>query len=207
MKNAGISREANIVEVHPSFPARTIPEFIAFAKTNPGKINMASAGIGSAGHVAGELFRMTTGINLTHVPYRGLAPALTDLIAGQVQVCFANLPGSIEFVRAGTLRALAVTTEARSQALPDIPTVAEFIPGFEASSTFGLGAPRGTPTDIIDRLNREVNAGLADPRIKARLAEFGGATLAGSPADFGKLLAEETEKWGKVIRTGNIKPE
>jgi len=204
---AGISREANIVEIHLSTPAKTIPEFIAYAKANPGNMNMASAGIGSAGHVAGELFKMTTGIDMTHVPYRGLAPALTDLIAGQVQICFANLPGSIEFVRAGTLRALAVTTAARSHALPDIPTVDEFIPGYEASSTFGLGAPRGTPADIIDRLNREINAGLADPKIKARLAEFGGTVLPGSPADFGKLLEQETEKWGKVIRAGNIKPE
>jgi tripartite-type tricarboxylate transporter receptor subunit TctC len=204
---AGISRESNIVEVHPSIPAKTIPEFIAHAKASPGQINMASAGIGSAGHVAGELFKMMTGIGLTHVPYRGLAPALTDLIGGQVHVCFANLPGSIEYVRAGKLRALAVTTATRSEVLPDIPTVAEFIPGYEASSTFGLGAPRNTPTDIIDKLNKEINAGIADPKIKARLATFGGTTLAGSPADFGRIMAAETEKWGKVIRAGSIKPE
>ena len=204
---AGISREANIVEVHPSIPAKTIPEFIAHAKASPGQINMASAGIGSAGHVAGELFKMMTGIGLTHVPYRGLAPALTDLIGGQVHVCFANLPGSIEYVRAGKLRALAVTTATRSEVLPDIPTVAEFVPGYEASSTFGVGAPRNTPTDIIDRLNKEINAGIADPKIKARLATFGGTALAGSPADFGRVMAEETEKWGKVIRAGSIKPE
>jgi tripartite-type tricarboxylate transporter receptor subunit TctC len=193
------------VEVHPSIPAKTIPEFIAYAKANPGKINMASAGIGSAGHVAGELFKMATGVNLTHVPYRGLAPALTDLIGGQMQVCFANLPGSIEHVRAGTLRALAVTTAMRSEALPDIPTVDEFVQGYEASSTFGLGAPRNTPTDIIDRLNREINAGLADPRIKARLADFGGTALPGSPAAFGIVMARETEKWGKVVKTAAIK--
>ena len=169
---AGISREANIVEVHPSVPAKTIPEFIAHAKANPGKINMASAGIGSAGHVAGELFKMKTGVNLTHVPYRGLAPALTDLIGGQVHICFANLRGSIEHVRAGRLRALAVTTATRSEVLPDIPTVDEFVPDYEASSTFGLGAPRNTPIDIVDRLNKEVNAGLGDPKFKARLADF-----------------------------------
>jgi tripartite-type tricarboxylate transporter receptor subunit TctC len=157
--------------------------------------------------VAGELFKMMTGVNLTHVPYRGLAPALTDLIGGQVQVCFANLPGSIEYIRAGTLRALAVTTATRSDALPDIPTVDAFVPNYEASSTFGFGAPRGTPADIIDKLNKEINAGLADPRIKARLAEFGGTALPGSPADFGKLLVEESEKWGKVIRAGNIRAE
>jgi tripartite-type tricarboxylate transporter receptor subunit TctC len=204
---AGISREANIVEVHLSVPAKTIPELIAHAKANPGKLNMASAGIGSAGHMAGELFKMTTGISLTHVPYRGLAPALTDLIGGQVQVCFANLPGSIEYVRAGKLRALALTTAKRSDALPDIPTVDEFIPDYEASSTFGIGAPRNTPTDIVDKLNNEINAGIADPKIKARLATFGGTAIPGSPADFGKILAAETEKWGKVIRAGNIKAE
>jgi len=204
---AGISREANVVEVHPSIPAKTIPEFIAHAKSNPGRINMASAGIGSAGHMAGELFKLMVGVSLTHVPYRGLAPALTDLIGGQVHVCFANVPASIEYVRADKLRALAVTTAARSEALPDISTVAEFVPGYEASSTFGFGAPRNTPTDIIDRLNKEINAGLDDPKIKARLASFGGTTLAGSPADFGRTMAAETEKWAKVIRAGNIKPD
>ncbi len=186
---AGISREANIVEIHPSVAAKTIPEFIAHAKANPGKINMASAGIGSAGHVAGELFKMKTGVNLTHVPYRGLAPALTDLIGGQVHICFANLRGSIEHVRAGRLRALAVTTATRSEVLPNIPTVDEFVPDYEASSTFGLGAPRNTPIDIVDRLNKEVNAGLGDPKFKARLADFGGIALPGSPADFGRIMA------------------
>jgi tripartite-type tricarboxylate transporter receptor subunit TctC len=204
---AGISREANIVEVHPSIPAKTIPEFIAHAKANPGRINMASAGIGSAGHVAGELFKMKTGISLTHVPYRGLAPALTDLIGGQVHVCFANLLGSIEHVRAGRLRALAVTTTTRSEALPDIPTVDEFVPDYEASSTFGLGAPRNTPIDIIDKLNKEINAGLADLKIKARLADFGGTALGGSPADFGRVMAEETEKWGKVVKFSGAKSD
>jgi tripartite-type tricarboxylate transporter receptor subunit TctC len=204
---AGISREANIVEVHPSVPAKTIPEFIAHAKANPGKINMASAGIGSAGHVAGELFKMKTGVNLTHVPYRGLAPALTDLIGGQVHICFANLRGSIEHVRAGRLRALAVTTATRSEVLPDIPTVDEFVPDYEASSTFGLGAPRNTPIDIVDRLNKEVNAGLGDPKFKARLADFGGTALPGSPADFGRIMAEETEKWGKVVKFSGAKAD
>jgi len=204
---AGISREANIVEVHPSVPAKTIPEFIAHAKANSGKINMASAGIGSAGHVAGELFKMKTGVNLTHVPYRGLAPALTDLIGGQVHICFANLPGSIEHVRAGRLRALAVTTATRSEALPDIPTVNEFVPDYEASSTFGLGAPRNTPIDIIDRLNKEVNAGLGAPKFKARLADFGGTALPGSPADFGRIMADETEKWGKVVKFSGAKAD
>jgi tripartite-type tricarboxylate transporter receptor subunit TctC len=204
---AGISREANIVEVHPSVPAKTIPEFIAHAKANPGKINMASAGIGSAGHVAGELFKMKTGVNLTHVPYRGLAPALTDLIGGQVHICFANLRGSIEHVRAGRLRALAVTTATRSEVLPDIPTVDEFVPDYEASSTFGLGAPRNTPIDIVDRLNKEVNAGLGDPKFKARLADFGGTALSGSPADFGRIMAEETEKWGKVVKFSGAKAD
>jgi tripartite-type tricarboxylate transporter receptor subunit TctC len=204
---AGISREANIVEVHPSVPAKTIPEFIAHAKANSGKINMASAGIGSAGHVAGELFKIKTGVNLTHVPYRGLAPALTDLIGGQVHICFANLRGSIEHVRAGRLRALAVTTATRSEVLPDIPTVDEFVPDYEASSTFGLGAPRNTPIDIVDRLNKEVNAGLGDPKFKARLADFGGTALPGSPADFGRIMAEETEKWGKVVKFSGAKAD
>jgi tripartite-type tricarboxylate transporter receptor subunit TctC len=195
------------MEVHPSVPARTVPEFIAYAKANPGKINMASGGNGSVSHVAGELFKMMTGINMQHVPYRGTGPALNDLLAGQVQIMFEAMSGSIGQIRAGNLRALAVTTATRSQALPDIPTVAEFVPGYEASNFHGLGAPSNTPAEIIERLNKEVNAGLADPKIKARLADLGGDVLALSPADFGKLIADETEKWGKVIRAANIKPE
>jgi tripartite-type tricarboxylate transporter receptor subunit TctC len=195
------------MEVHPSVPARTVPEFIAYAKANPGKINMASGGNGSVSHVAGELFKMMTGINMQHVPYRGTGPALNDLLAGQVQIMFETMSGSIGQIRAGNLRALAVTTATRSQALPDIPTVAEFVPGYEASNFHGLGAPSNTPAEIIERLNKEVNAGLADPKIKARLADLGGDVLALSPADFGKLIADETEKWGKVIRAANIKPE
>ena len=204
---AGISREANILAMHPSVPATTVPEFIAHAMANPGKISMASAGIGSAGHMAGELFKMMTGVDLAHVPYRGLAPALTDLIAGQVHVCFANLPASIEYVRAGKLRALAVTTTAPSDALPDVPTVAKYVPGYEASTLFGLGVPRETPTAIVELLNREVNAGLLDQRFQTRVADLGSTVLSGSPADFGALMAAETEKWAKVIRAGKIKAE
>jgi len=204
---ASISREASLMIVSPSVPAKTVPEFIAHAKANPGKVNMASAGIGSAGHVAGELFKMMTGLVVAHVPYRGLAPALTDLIGGQVDVCFANLPGAIEHVRSGKLRALAVTTAARSEALPDVPALGEFIAGYEASSLFGLGAPRNTPSAIVDLLNKEINAALVDPKIKARLVDFGDMALAGSPADFGTLMAEETEKWGKVVKAAAVKPE
>jgi tripartite-type tricarboxylate transporter receptor subunit TctC len=204
---ASLSREASVVDVNPSSPAKTIPEFIAHAKANPGKVNMASAGIGSAGHVAGELFKMMTGINLAHVPYRGLAPAITDLLGGQVDVCFANLPGSIEYIRTGKLRALAVTTATPSEALPDVPALATFVPGYEASSIFGLGAPKSTPAAIIDVLNKQVNAGLGDPKFKARLADLGSTVLAGSPAAFGTLLAEETEKWGKVVKAAGIRPE
>jgi tripartite-type tricarboxylate transporter receptor subunit TctC len=193
--------------VNPSVPAKSIPEFIAYAKANPGKINMASGGVGSAHHVNGELFKMMAGVNLVHVPYRGAGPALVDLLAGQVQVMFAFMSSSIEYVRAGKLRALAVTTATRSDALPDIPTVGEFVPGYEASGWFGVGAPKATPAEIVDQLNKEINAGLADPKMKARLADLGGTVLAGSPADFGKLIAEETEKWGKVIRAANIKAE
>ena len=188
-----------VMVVHPSVPAKTVPEFIAYAKANPGKINMASAGNGTAPHVSGELFKMMTGVDMVHVPYRGAAPALTDLLGGQVQVMFGTMPASIEHIRAGKLRALAVTTATRSEALPDIPTVGEFVPGYEASAWFGVGAPKNTPAEIVDRLNKEINAGLADPKMKARLAELGGTVLAGSPADFGKLIADETEKWGKVI--------
>jgi tripartite-type tricarboxylate transporter receptor subunit TctC len=204
---AGISRYTNLMEVNPSFPAKTVPEFIAYAKANPGKINMASGGNGTSQHLSGELFRMMTGVNMLHVPYRGAAPALTDLLGGQVQVMFDAMVSSIEHIRAGKLRALAVTTATRSETLPDIPTLAEFVPGYETSGWAGLGAPRETPTEIIDRLNKEINAGLADPKLKARFAELGGTVLPGSPADFGKLIAEETEKWGKVVKFAGIKPD
>jgi tripartite-type tricarboxylate transporter receptor subunit TctC len=204
---AGVVDVPAVLLVNPSFPARTTPEFIAYAKANPGKINMASAGNGSSTHLAGELFRMMTGVNMQHVPYRGAPPALTDLIAGQVQVFLGNLPASIEYVRAGTLRAMAVTTATRSEALPDVPTVGDFVPGYQSSAWMGLGVPRNTPEDIVARLNKEVNAGLADPRLKARLADVGGAVLAGSPADFGKLIADETDKWGKVIKFAGLKAE
>jgi tripartite-type tricarboxylate transporter receptor subunit TctC len=203
---AGIARAHLVMLVHPSFPASTVPEFIAHAKAHPGTVNMASAGSGSSPRLAGELFKLMTGIDLVHVPYRGGAPALSDLIAGQVQVMFSNLPAA-EYIRAGKLRALAVTTAARSDELPDVPTVGEFVPGYEASAWYGLGAPRGTPADIIEKLNRETNAALADPRIKARLAEFGGAPLIGSSANFGTLIAAETEKWGKVVTFASLKPD
>jgi tripartite-type tricarboxylate transporter receptor subunit TctC len=202
---ASISHETYGMEVHPSFPAKTVSEFIAYAKANPGKLNMASPGNGSAPHVAGELFKIMTDVDMMHVPYRGSAPALTDLIAGQVQVMFSPLSSSIEYVRGGKLRALAVTTATRSEALPDIPTVGESVPGYEASGWFGVGAPRNTPADIVDRLNREINAGLADPKLKAKLANLGASAFVGSPADFGRLVADQTEKWGKVIRAAHIK--
>jgi tripartite-type tricarboxylate transporter receptor subunit TctC len=204
---AGIIRAPNVMVVNPAFPAKTVPEFIAYAKANPGKLNMASAGIGSAPHIYGEMFKMMTGVDMVHVPYRGNAPALTDLIGGQVQVYFDNMPSSIEYIRAGRLRALAVTTATRWEGLPDIPTVAEFVPGFEASGWFGIGAPRNTPAEIIERLNKEINAGLADPKLKAQFAELGGTALVLSPRAFGDLIAAETEKWAKVIRAANIKPE
>ena len=191
--------------VHPSVPAQTVPEFIAYAKANPGKISMASAGNGTVSHVAGELFKMMAGVDMVHVPFRGSAPALTDLLGGQVQVMFVTTSASIAYIKSGKLRTLAVTTAARLEALPDIPTVGDFLPGYEATSVWGLGAPRNTPTEIIDKLNKEINAALADPKMKARLADLGGTTIAGLPADFGKLIANETEKWGKVIRTANIK--
>src|SRR5262249_32343201 len=203
----GIMRVPNVMVVHPSLPAKTVPEFITYAKGNPGKIGMASGGMGTTGHLSGELFKMMTGVDMVHVPYRGQAPALTDLLAGQVQVYFNSPPASIEYIKAGTPRALAVTTATRSETLPDIPTVGEFVPGYEASQWFGIGAPKNTPTEIVDKLNNEINAGLADPKMKARLAELGGTALAGSSADFRKLIADETEKWGKVIRAANIKPE
>ena len=197
----------NVMVVNPSVPTKTVPEFIAYAKVNPGKINMASSGSGSTLHVSGELFKMMASVDLTHVPYRGTAPALTDLLSGQVQVVFSPMPGAIEYIRSGKLRALAVTTSMRSEELPDIPTIGDFVPGYEASLFYGLCAPRNTATEIVDKLNKEINAALADPKIKARFADLGGMTLPGSPSDFGKLIAEETEKWGKVIRAANIKPE
>ena len=204
---ASIIRQPLIMLVNPSLPVKTVPEFIAYAKANPGKINMASAGNGTSQHVSGELFKIMAGIDMVHVPYRGPAPALTDLLGGQVQVYFATQGPSIEYIRAGKLRALAVTTAARSEALPDLSTVGEFLPGFEASLVYGLGAPKNTPAEIVDKLNKEINAALSDPKIKARLADMDGTVLALSPADFGKLMADETEKWGKVIRAANIKPE
>jgi tripartite-type tricarboxylate transporter receptor subunit TctC len=203
---ASIDRQPFAIEVHPSVPVKTVPEFIAYAKANPGRINMASAGPGSGNHVAGELFKMMTGVNLVHVPYRGAGPALVDLLGGQVQVMFASMSSSIEYVRAGKLRALAVTIATRSPVLPDLPTVAEFVPGYEFSFWTGVGAPRNTPAEIVDKLNTEINAALADPKMKARLAEWGATALPGSPADFGKLVAEETEKWGKVVKFAGIKP-
>jgi tripartite-type tricarboxylate transporter receptor subunit TctC len=204
---AGIIRVPNVMEVNPAVPVKSVPEFIAYAKDNPGKINVGSGGNGTPAHVSGELFKMMTGIAMVHVPYRGSAPMLTDLLGGQVQVGFEPMPGTIEHIRAGKLRPLAVTTAMRSEALPNIPTVADFVPGYEASAFFGIGAPKNTPTEIVEKLNKEINAALADPTIKARLAELGGTVLAGSPDNFGKLIAEETEKWGKVIRAANIKAE
>jgi tripartite-type tricarboxylate transporter receptor subunit TctC len=200
-------RVSNVLVVHPSFPARTVPEFIAYAKANPGKLSMASGGIGSGSHMAGELFKMMAGVDMVHVPYRGAGPALSDVLGGLVQVMFDLMPNSIEHIRAGKLRGLAVTTATRSPELPDIPAVGDFVLGYEASAVFGIVAPRNTPADIVDRLNREINAGLADPSIKARLAQLSGTVLAGSPVDFGKLFADETEKWGKVIRAAHIKAE
>jgi tripartite-type tricarboxylate transporter receptor subunit TctC len=197
---AGIIRVPNVMEVNPGFPAKTVAEFIAFGKANPGKINMASSGNGTSVHLSGELFMAMTGVKMTHVPYRGSGPALTDLIAGTVDVMFDNLPASIEFIKSGKLRALAVTTEKRNEALPDVPTVGETVPGYEASAWFGIGAPKGTPAAIIEKLNRTVNAALADPKMKARLADLGGIPLAGSPAEFGKVMASETEKWAKAVK-------
>jgi tripartite-type tricarboxylate transporter receptor subunit TctC len=202
---AGIMSVPNIMAIHPSVPAQTVPEFISYARANPGKVNMASAGTGTSPHLSGELFKMMTGVNMVHVPYRGMAPALNDLLGGQVQVCFGTASSCIQYVKAGKLRALAVTTASRSEALPNVPTVAEFIPGYEATTWYGIGAPRNTPVDIIDTLNKEVNAALADPKMRARLADLAGTVLPGSPATLGMFIADETEKWGKVIRTANIK--
>ena len=204
---AGIIRVPGVMEVNPSIPVRSVPEFIAYAKANPGKVNYASAGSGTPQHVGAELFKLMTGVEMVHVPYRGNAPALTDLLGGQVQVMFDTMPNSIEYIKAGKLRPLAVTTTTRWEGLPELPTVNEFVPGYEASGWYGLVAPKNTPTEITDKLNKEVNAALNDAKMKTRLADMGGTMLGGSPADFGKLIADETEKWGKVIRAGNIKPE
>jgi len=204
---ASIAHVPLVMEVTPSVPAKTVPEFIAYAKANPGKLNMASNGNGTVAHVAGELFKMMAGVNMVHVPYRGAGPALTDMLGGQVQVMFDNVPSSIEHIKSGKLRALAVTTTTRSEALPDIPTVAEFLPGYEAATWQGIGTPKNTPAEIVNRLNQEINAGLADPKMKARFSELGATALAGSPTDFRKLMTEDTEKWGKVIRFARIKPE
>jgi tripartite-type tricarboxylate transporter receptor subunit TctC len=204
---SGIMRVPNMMEVHPSFPAKTAAELIAYAKANPGKISHASAGIGSSSHLAGELFKVMTGVDLVHIPYRGNAPALTDLLAGQVQLGFDSLPSTIEYIRAGRLRPLGVSTATRSQALPDVPTISETVPGYESSAFYGIGAPKGTPAGIVDILNREINAGLADPKLSARLVDLGGMMLPGSSAEFGKLIADETDKWAKVIRSANIKSQ
>jgi len=204
---AGVIRFPNVMELNPSFPTRTVPEFIAYAKANPGKVNMASSGNGTSQHLSGELFKMMAGVNLVHVPYRGAPQALTDLLSGQVQVSFDPLPAAIEFIKSGKLRALAVTTATRSEALPDIPTIGEFVSGYEASGWNGVGAPKNTPIEIIQKLNTEINAGLADPGMRAKFAELGGMVLAGSPADFGKLIADETQKWAKVIKFADVKPE
>jgi tripartite-type tricarboxylate transporter receptor subunit TctC len=204
---AGIMREPLFIEVNPSFAPKTVADLISYAKANPGKINMASAGNGTSTHVAGELFKMMAGIDMIHVPYRGGAPALTDLLGGQVQVFFAPVSGSIEYIKAGKVRALAVTTATRSEVLPEIPTVGEFVPDYEASFWHGLGAPRDTPVEIVDRLNKEINAALVDPRMKARLADLGGTVMPGSPTDFGKFIAVETEKWGKVVKFSGAKPD
>jgi len=204
---AGIIRFPNVVVVNPSLPIKTIPELIAYAKANPGKLNMASSGNGSTIHMSGELFKMLTGINMVHVPYRGGAPALTDLIAGQVHVMFDNIPTSAEHIKAGKLRGLAVTSAARSDVLPDLPTVADVLPGYEASAWYGLGAPKGTPAEFIDKVNTSMNAVLADPKSQARFADLGASLLPGSPAEFGKLVADETEKWGKVVKFAGVKPD
>jgi tripartite-type tricarboxylate transporter receptor subunit TctC len=204
---ASISHENYGMEVHPSFPAKTVSEFISYAKANPGKLNMASPGNGTGPHMAGELFKIMAGLDMVHVPYRGSPPALTDLLAGQVQLMFSPLSSSIEYVRSGKLHALAVTTAARSEVLPDLPTVGEFVPGYAASGWFGIGAPSKTPVEIVARLNREVNAGLADPKLKARLADLGATVFVGSPADFATHIATETEKWAKVVRTANLRAD
>jgi len=204
---AGIARSANVMDVNALFPAKTVPEFIAYAKANPGKINMASGGNGTTTHVAGELFKMMAGVDMVHVPYRGGAPAITDLLGGQVQVYFGAVSESIQHIRAGKLRALAVTTVTRSDTLPDVPTVGDFVPGYEAATWYGLGAPKNTPSEIVDELNKEVNAGLADPKVRARLADLGFTVFASSPVEFSKLIAGETEKLAKVVKFAGIKPD
>jgi len=204
---ASIVREPNVMVVNPSVPATSVPEFISYAKTNPGKLSMASAGNGTASHMAGELFKMMAGVTMVHVPYRGGGPALTDLIGGQVQAMFPGTIASVEYIKTGKLRALGVTTATRSEALPHLPTVGDFVSGYEASLLDGIGAPKNTPAEIIERLNMEINAALADPKIKTRFAELGATVIPGSPADFGKLIADETEKWGKVVRFAGVKPE
>jgi tripartite-type tricarboxylate transporter receptor subunit TctC len=204
---AGVIRGSFVMAVNPSVPAKSVPEFIAYAKANPRKVNMASAGNGTGSHIAGELFKMMAGVDMVHVPYRSAGPAITDLLGGQVQVYFVTTVASIEYIRAGRLRALAVTTATRSDALPDIPTVGEFLLDYEASAWYGVGAPKATPAEIVEKLNKEINAGLADPNMKARLADLGGTALAGSPADFAKLIADDTEKWAKVVKFAGIKGE
>jgi tripartite-type tricarboxylate transporter receptor subunit TctC len=204
---AGFASQPNVMVINPSLSAKTVPEFVAYAKANPGKLNMASAGIGNITHVSGELFKMITGVNMVHVPYRGTGPALADPLGGQVQVYFGGPLALIEYIRTGRLRALAVTSATRSNALPDIPSLSEFLPGYEGDDWKGIGAPKGTPVEIIAKLNEGINAALADPKMKARLADLGGTPLPGSPADFAKFIAAETEKWGKVIRAANIKAE
>jgi tripartite-type tricarboxylate transporter receptor subunit TctC len=204
---ASIVRVANVMVVNPSFPAKTVPEFIAYAKANPGKISVASAGIGTPNHLSGELFKAMAGLNMAHVPYRGGGPAVADLLGGQVDVTFAVVSTAIEYIRTGKLRALAVTSASRQEALPDIPIMADFLPGYEAIGWWGCGAPKATPVEIVEKLNKEINAALADPQMKARLADLGGTVVPGSPADFGRLVADDTEKWGKVIRAAGIKAE
>jgi tripartite-type tricarboxylate transporter receptor subunit TctC len=204
---ASLIRLPNVMEVNLSVPVKTVPEFIAYAKADRSKINMASPGVGTSVHLSGELFKMMTGVDMLHVPYRGTAPALTDLLGGQVQVMFGTMTGSIEYIRTGTLRALAVTTATRAEALPDVPTVAEFVPGYEASTWYGIGAPKNTPTETIDKLNKEINAGLADSKMKAQLTDLGGTALAGSAAEFARIIADETEKWAKVVKFAGIKPQ
>ncbi len=204
---ASICRVPNVMLVNPSVPVTTVPEFIAYVKANPGKVSMASAGNGSPQHVAGELFKMMAGVDMVHIPYRGGAPALTDLLAGQVQVYFSSVASAIQYIKAGKLRALAVTTSTRSELLPNLPTMAEFLPGYEASPWYGIAAPKATPTDMITKLNAEINSALADPAMRARLAELGATPLSGSPADFGRLLVEETDKWAKVVKLSGAKPD
>jgi tripartite-type tricarboxylate transporter receptor subunit TctC len=204
---AGLSRVPLVMVVNPSLPTKTVPEFIAYAKANPGKINLANGGLGGADHVSGELFKMLTDINMIQVPYRGTSPALADLLGGQVQLMFASMPSAIGYIRDGQIRALAVTTAMRSEAMPELTTVAEFVPGFEASQWYGIGVPKGTPAEIIDKLNKEINAGLSDPKMKARFADLGGMMLSGTPGGFEKLIADETEKWGKVVKYSGVKAD